>query len=51
LIDQHRALAQFLQLCGKDIVSDAVARIELLIVSETIMLYILRFRAGGERKR
>ena len=51
LVDQHGALAQFLELGGKDIVGDAVAGIELLIVGEAIVLHLLRAGAGGEHNR
>ena len=51
LVDQHRALAQFLELGGKHVVGDAVAGIELLIVGEAIMLDLLRAGAGGEHDR
>src|SRR5229473_3133007 len=51
LIDQHGALAQFLELGGKNIVGDAVAGIELLVVSEAIVLHLLRACARGEHHR
>jgi len=45
LVDQHGAVAQFLELGGEDVVGDAVAGIELLIVGETEMLHLLALRA------
>ena len=51
LVDQHGALAQFLELGGKDVVGDAVAGIELLVVGEAIMLRLLRAGAGGKQHR
>jgi len=44
LIDQHRALAQVLELGGKQVVGDAVAGIKLLIVCKAIVLRLLRVR-------
>ena len=42
LVDQHRALAQVLELVGEDIAEDAVTRRLRLIVGEAIMLHFLR---------
>ncbi len=49
LVDQHGALAQLLQLRRKNVVGDAVAGVELLVVREAIMLGFLRDCAGGEQ--
>ena len=51
LINQHGALAQFLELCRKNVVGDAVAGIELLVVREAIMLDLLRERCGRPHQR
>src|SRR5712671_3574930 len=49
LVDQHGALAQFLELGGKYVVGDAVAGIELLIVGEAIMFCLPRARTCSEQ--
>jgi hypothetical protein len=51
LINQHGALAQFLELCGENVIGDAVAGIELLVVCEAIMLDLLRARCGRPHQR
>ena len=51
LVDQHRALAQFLELGREYVVGDAVSGIELLVVREAIVLYLLRACASGEHQR
>src|SRR5207237_10703984 len=48
LVDQHGALAQFLEPGGKHIVGDAVSSIELLVVGEAIVSDFLRAGAAGE---
>ena len=48
LVDQHRALAQFLELVGEDIADNAVAGRLRLIIGEAIMLDVLC--AGTERE-
>ena len=45
LVDQHAALAQFLQLVGEDIAEDAIAGGLGLIIGEAIMLHLLRARS------
>jgi hypothetical protein len=50
LIDEHRSFAQAFELGREDIVSDAVAGIELLIVGEAIVLGLLRSCAGRKSK-
>src|SRR5206468_2836090 len=48
LVDDHRPL-EFLELGGEHVVSDAVAGIELLIVSEAVVLYVLGGRTRTEK--
>src|SRR5262249_45340478 len=47
LVDQHRALAQFLELLGEDVAGDAVARADRLVVGELVVLG-LRERVATE---
>jgi hypothetical protein len=52
LVDQHRALAQLLELVGEDVAEDAVAGGLRLVVGEAIMLCFLRGGGGcGENGR
>jgi len=51
LIDQHGTLAQLLELGREHVIGNAIARIELLVVGEAIMLHFLRIRAHGKHCR
>jgi hypothetical protein len=48
LVDQHGALAQFLELVGKQVAGDGVAGVAWLIVGKAITLCFLRACTRGE---
>src|SRR5262249_8523264 len=51
LVDQHGALAQLLELVGKDVADDAVAGGARLVIGEAIPLHVLSAGSGGEERR
>jgi len=51
LIDQHGALAQFLELVAEDIAEESITRGLRLIVGEAIMLGLLRISTCGRHDR
>ena len=50
LVDQHRALAELLQLVGEDVAGDAVARRVGLVVGEPVVLGLGVGAGRGERQ-
>src|SRR5262249_41154868 len=51
LIDQHRPLAQFLELLGEDVADDTVARVLRLVVGEAEMALLRLGARGNERQQ
>ncbi len=51
LVNQHGALAQFLELVAEDIAEDSVTRGFRLVIGEAIMLDLLRISACGHHDR
>ncbi len=49
LIDDHGALAQFLELVGKEVARDRIAGVARLVIGEAIMLHLLRRRGRDEK--
>src|SRR6185369_6738675 len=47
LVDQHRSLAQLLELVGEDVGRDAIARVPRLVVGKAVVAYLLPPSRGG----